>query len=129
MRLKRMARGAAGLLLVGTLMTACSPDSEPSGDVGSGPAEGDAVSLVADDTFFEPEALELTAGETVTVEVTNEGSTVHDFAIEHLDLNTGTINSGDVATATFTVPEGTTTFKCTFHPGMEGTIEGRSSQQ
>jgi hypothetical protein len=29
-----------------------------------------------------------------------------------------------VATATFTVPEGTTEFVCTFHSGMTGTIEG-----
>ena len=124
MKLKKVARGAAAVLVVGALMTACNPESDPSGDVGSGPAEEDAVPVVADDTFFEPESLELTAGETVTVEVTNEGSTVHDFAIEELALNTGTIESGDVATATFEVPEGSTEFKCTFHPDMKGTIEG-----
>ena len=75
MRLQRTIRGLAGLLFLGAVLGACNPESEPSGDVGSGPAGGDAVALVADDTFFEPESLELTAGETVTVEITNEGST------------------------------------------------------
>ena len=81
--------------------------------------------LAADDTFFEPETLELTAGETVTIEVTNEGSTAHDFAIEELDLNTGTMEAGQVKSATLEVPEGTTKFRCTFHPEMEGSIEAR----
>jgi plastocyanin len=44
--------------------------------------------------------------------------------IEAADLNTGTIEAGAVATATLTVPEGTTKFVCTFHSGMTGTIEG-----
>jgi plastocyanin len=43
--------------------------------------------------------------------------------IEAADLNTGTIEPGAVATATFTVPEGSTEFKCTFHRGMAGTIQ------
>jgi plastocyanin len=48
----------------------------------------------------------------------------HDFAIEAADLNTGTIQAGAVTAATFTVPEGTTEFVCTFHRGMTGTIQG-----
>lgn len=59
--------------------------------MGTGPAEGDAVTIIADDTSFEPTALKLTSGETITVKVTNEGRAVHDFAIDELDLNTGTI--------------------------------------
>jgi len=114
-----------GGIAAALLLAACGPDSEASGDVSSGPAGGDAVRIVADDTFFEPETLELTAGETATIEVTNEGSTAHDFAIEELDLNTGTIEAGQVKSATIEVPEGTTKFRCTFHPEMEGSIEAR----
>jgi plastocyanin len=120
----KIAGGVAAALFLGALLVACNPESEPSGDVGTGPAEGDAASVIADETFFEPESLDLTAGETVTVEITNEGSIVHDFSIKALDLNTGSIKSGAVVTATFEVPEGTTKFECTFHPRMEGTIEG-----
>jgi plastocyanin len=123
MRLTKMAGGVVVALVLGAFLGACNPESEPSGDVGTGPAEGEVVSVIAEDTFFEPESLDLTAGETVTVEITNEGSIVHDFSIEELDLNTGTIEPGAVVTATFEVPEGTTKFECTFHHQMEGTIE------
>jgi hypothetical protein len=75
----KTAGGVAAALFLGAFLIACNPESEPLGDVGKGPAEGDAASVIADDTFFEPESLDLTAGETVTVEITNEGSIVHDF--------------------------------------------------
>ncbi len=48
---------------------------------------------------------------------------VHDLAIESLDLNTGPIDEGDVATATFTAPEGGAEFVCTYHSDMTGRVE------
>jgi plastocyanin len=77
----------------------------------------------ADGDRFTPATLELSAGEKVTIEITNTDDRAHDFAIEAANLNTGTIQPGAVATATFTVPEGTTEFVCTFHRGMTGTIQ------
>jgi plastocyanin len=74
------------------------------------------------DDEFAPTRLELPAGEQVTVEVTNDGSNQHNFTIDSLDLSTGTMSGGDVNTATFTVPDGTTEFRCTFHKDMTGTI-------
>ena len=56
------------------------------------------------------------------VEVRNEGSDDHNFTIDVLNLSTGTIEPGQVKTATFTVPSGTTEYHCTFHPGMRGEI-------
>jgi plastocyanin len=100
--------------------TACS--TEPSGDVRAGAAGPDAVELTLHDDEFAPTTLELPAGEKATVEVTNEGSNTHNFTIDGLDLSTGTMTSGGVMTATFTVPDGTTEFRCTFHPDMTGTI-------
>ena len=70
-----------------------------------------------------PETLSLTAGDEVTVEVANDDSAAHDFAIESLDLNTGTVESGEVANATFMVPGEGVEFVCTFHPDMTGRIE------
>jgi hypothetical protein len=58
------------------------------------------------------------------IPVTNTDDAAHDFAVEAADLDTGTIQAGAVATATFTVPEGTTEFVCIFHRGMTGTIQG-----
>lgn len=104
------------LLLVG----ACSRD--PSGNVRPGHGGRDAIPVVMVDSEFRPDQLQLEAGDRVTIEVTNEGDGAHNFTIDDLDLSTGTIAPGDVMTATFVVPQGTTNFRCTFHPGMDGTI-------
>jgi plastocyanin len=88
-----------------------------------GPASGGAVEIIADDKAFKPNTLELTSGETVTVEIRNEDDMPHDFAIEKFDLNTGTIEPGDAASASFTVPEGGVDFVCTYHSGMTGHVE------
>ena len=120
----------AGALLVATaglsvvLLAGCAPPgSEPSGEVAKGPAGEGAVEIVTVNSAFTPETLELNAGQKVTVEITNEDVVPHDFEIEVLDLSTGTIEAGEIATATFTVPEGTTEFACTYHSGMTGRIE------
>jgi plastocyanin len=111
---------AAGALVIGG--AACA-SSEPVGNVAAGPARDKALEVVADNTSFSPGALDLPRGKKVTVEIHNEDDTAHDFAIESLDLNTGTIEPGKVATATFVVPRGPTEFICTYHSGMTGTIE------
>ena len=54
-----------------------------------------------------PDDLSLKAGTEVDVEVRNEGSDGHNFTIDELDLSTGTVEPGQVVTATFTVPNGT----------------------
>jgi nitrite reductase (NO-forming) len=125
-RLARWAlRAVITVTALGVALAACSNSSDPVGEVASGPATGDAAKIEAvDGDRFTPATLELPAGEAVTIEITNADDRAHDFAIEAADLNTGTIEAGAVATATFTVPEGTTEFVCTFHGGMTGTIEG-----
>jgi len=124
----RLARWALRAVITATALgalAACSNSSDPVGNVGSGPATGDAAKIeAADGNRFTPATLELPAGEAVTIQITNTDDAAHDFAIEAADLNTGTIEAGAVAAATFTVPEGTTEFVCTFHRGMTGTIEG-----
>lgn len=103
-----------------TVLVACA--REPSGEVHRGPGEARAIDVVMQDDTFGPDRLELEAGTEVTVEVTNEGGNGHNFTIDELDLSTGTVEPGEVMTATFTVPNGTTAFRCTFHPGMRGEI-------
>ena len=125
-RLARWAlRAVITVTALGVALAACGNTSAPVGKVASGPATGDAAKIQAvDGDRFTPATLELPAGEQVTIEITNADDRAHDFAIEAANLNTGTIEAGAVATATFTVPEGTTEFVCTFHGGMTGTIEG-----
>ena len=111
------------LAVAATALTGCA--RERSGDVHRGPAGPDGVEVVQQDDAFEPETLHLDAGTEVDVEVRNEGSNDHNFTIDSLDLSTGTIEPGDVMRATFTVPDGTTEYHCTFHPGMRGEIVAR----
>jgi plastocyanin len=107
--------------VVAVLLTACA-SSGLSGTASKGSAGPGAVEIVTEARAFAPATLSLSAGEQVTVEVTNEDSEPHDFAIESLRLNTGVIAPGEVATATFTLHVGDTPFVCTLHPDMTGTI-------
>ncbi|HEX6264778.1 MAG TPA: cupredoxin domain-containing protein [Actinomycetota bacterium] len=120
-RLQGTARGVIAALAA-LALAACG--AEASGDVHPGPGGPDAVAVVARDNTFEPAWLELPAGQDVEVEITNEGGTMHDFTVESLDLSTGPIEEGAVATASLTVPAGETTFACSIHGGMDGVIVG-----
>jgi plastocyanin len=117
----RIRTPAVGLVIALLALTACS--RERSGDVRNGQAGPDAVEITMVDDGFTPDALRLEAGTEVTVEVRNEGSYGHNFTIDELDLSTGTVEPGEVMTATFLVPSGTTEYRCTFHPGMDGEID------
>ena len=119
------ARLALAAALSAVLLAACASNSEPSGQVAQRAGGRNAVEVVADDGAFTPKRLELKAGQEVTVDIVNEDDVPHDFAIEELDLNTGTIEPGDVASATFTLPEHPIDFACTFHSEMTGRIEAR----
>jgi len=101
-------------------LTGCA--RERSGDVHEGAAGSAAIEVVLQDDAFVPEYLRLEAGTEVDVEVRNEGGNGHNFTIDALDLSTGTIEPGQLITATFVVPNGTTEYRCTFHPGMRGEI-------
>jgi plastocyanin len=113
---------AAGLLAAG-LLAGCTGSPEKTGNVKSGEATGEAVTIEAGDNFFEPSTLNLKAGQEVTVEITNAGNTPHDWTIDEPSVSTGVMAAGDVANATFTVPDDDVEFVCTLHRGMEGTIK------
>lgn len=119
----RPASIALTALLVAFALAACGGSVPASGEVAPGPAEGEAVSVIARDNVFEPATLALEPGSEVTVEVTNEGATAHNFVIDEVDLSSGTLAPGDVAAATFAVPDEAVSFYCSFHPDMTGTIE------
>jgi nitrite reductase (NO-forming) len=116
------SRSTATVVVTLIVLTGCG--AEASGNVSAGPGGPGAVPVVAVDNRFEPERLDLPAGDEIEVEVTNEGGTTHDFTIEELDLSTGPIEPGEVATATLTVPGGEITFVCSLHGGMEGSVTG-----
>jgi plastocyanin len=98
--------------------------ADPSGNVGPGSAAPDAEVVVMRDDEFDPGTLELEAGETVTVEVRNDGGSWHDFTLEEVGLSTGVVRPGEVMTPTFRVPDGATEYRCTIHADMTGEIVG-----
>ena len=112
-----MVKMRISLVITSTLLVlgACT-SPEPSGDVSSGAGASDAVEVATVDNAFEPERLELAAGDPVEIEITNEDDGTHNFTIDELGLSTGAIDGGGVATARFVVLEGETTFACTLLP-------------
>jgi plastocyanin len=124
-RSRAVLPAVAGAIAALTL-TACGGATPASGDVHPGSADEHATAIVALDNEFEPAVLELDPGSEVTLEVTNEGEQPHNLVIDEVDLSTGTIEPGDVVTATFTVPDATVTYYCSFHPGMDGEIQPKT---
>jgi plastocyanin len=97
-----------------------------SGDDTSAPAAaqtskaaGPAVS--AQDNSFSPGTLKVRVGDTVTF--TNDGGIDHTVtATSGAQFDSGSLAPG--ATFKFTAEKaGTVSYVCTFHPGMQGTIE------
>jgi plastocyanin len=118
----RKSVAAAVLVLAGGLLGACNRQVAASGDVTVGRAPGDAIKVVAEDNEFRPVEIKGTAGEEVTVEVTNQGDSPHNFVIKELDVSSGTMESDKVVTMNFTMPDARTEFVCTFHGGMTGEL-------
>ena len=119
-RRKLLAVGAT--LGLAVLLGGCGGETA-SGDVRPGPAGQGAMRVIMKDEVFEPNVLNVPAGSPVTIEVRNFGEENHNLTIDALDTSTGAMQTGDVMTVTFTAPEGTTEFRCTWHPDMVGRID------
>lgn len=68
-----------------------------------------------DDSFFRPTVLHGTPGQRLTVTLSNQGNSLHDFRIaaEHIDAN---VDAGTPVTVTVTFPrKGAVTFECRYH--------------
>jgi len=106
---------------LGAGVTACggSSSEEPDAAAKAPAAGGTAVSV--QDNSYAPGDLKVAAGDTVTF--TNEGAIAHTVtATDGADFDSGSLAPG--ATFTFTADAaGTVSYVCTFHPGMQGTIE------
>lgn len=69
------------------------------------PVDGaEEVAVTAVDIDFEPDSLELAAGEPVNVAVTNEGETEHDFTLEEADIHVN-VPPGESKTTALTIDE------------------------
>jgi len=110
------------------LLIACGGDDDddssgaPTISAEDGASGGGAQEVNIIDFAYEPDALSATAGEEVTLELTNSGDQSHTFTIDGL-VDSMQIEPGDSATVTFTPDEaGTLTFFCTVHGA--GTMSG-----
>lgn len=117
------------------------PEPSPTDDGGETPAPGE-LAITMSDNSFDPEELTVTAGETITISVANEGVNVHnvhiadengDFADTFCDASAAgacsdpnRIGGGASGTVTWTVPDtpgASIPFRCDFHSNeMTGTI-------
>ena len=113
-----------GLVVValGAGLAACggSGDDAPASSAAQAPkTAGTAVS--AQDNSFSPGTLKVRVGDTVTF--TNDGAIDHTVtATSGAKFDSGSLAPG--AAFKFTAEKaGTVSYVCTFHPGMQGTIE------
>jgi len=126
-----------GVTAVVLLLAACSSSSSSSSSSAAGgattspAAAGTDVSgkttfaIDAQDFSFSPNALTGSAGQSLSITVTNKGSATHTFTIdsENVDVE---LAPGDSQKVTVTFPEsGSVEFYCKFHvsSGMKGTLQ------
>ena len=119
-----------GVLVVAVpfVTTACSSSSSSTSG-SSGGATTDvsgqsSTSISAQDFFFTPSSLTGTAGQKVTISLTNDGSAAHNFSITDQNVDV-TVQPGQSQDIKVTFPEsGSVQFFCSFHQsqGMVGTL-------
>ena len=106
-----------GLAAAALGLSACGGSDEPAASTAPKPTVGGTTVAVADNTFT-PATVKVAVGETVTFE--NGGAIAHTVTGDNFD--SGSIAPGDSFAFTADAA-GTVRYVCTFHPGMQGTIE------
>jgi plastocyanin len=95
----------------------------PETTAAAGGGGEDEIALVTQGFKFDKTSLDLKAGSSYTVEVTNKDSAEHSFTFEAASVDQD-VEAGEDATATFTAPAaGDYEFHCKYHPAaMKGTV-------
>jgi plastocyanin len=97
-------------------------DSEQSEDEGS-TGGGATIELTGVDNSFDPTEISAPAGEEVTVNFTNDGENPHTFSSTDAGFDSDTVEPGQSAEVTFTMPDEETEFICNVHgSAMSGTL-------
>jgi plastocyanin len=89
----------------------------------------DELEVEADDFYFKPTFVKVTAGQKLTVKLKNEGAAAHTFTSAELGVDQE-LQAGDTATVEITVPSAdSVTFFCRFHQGggMQGAVFTKES--
>jgi plastocyanin len=100
-------------------------DGEKANDHGSADLSGKSTfELEADDYYFDPTTLKGTPGESIKIEIKNEGGTKHNFTIEDQKVDED-IDPGKTVDVTVKFPSsGIVEFHCEYHRslGMVGQL-------
>lgn len=115
----------AAVVLTGVVLAGCGSE-DTGGTVADPPDSADLVTrkvdVKAENTAFDPTAIQLKAGEAAEFVLTNADDIDHTLTIADLDVD---IEAGGKATesaSTGVLEAGTYAFECTIHPNMKGTI-------
>ncbi len=100
-------------------------NGDTANDHGSADVSGkDELELETDDFYFDPTTLDGTAGQTLKLEIKNEGGSEHNFTLEDQNIDQD-VEPGEDATVTVTFPDsGILEFWCKYHrsSGMVGQL-------
>jgi uncharacterized cupredoxin-like copper-binding protein len=104
---------------------AATPAADGGEQAAAGQGAGEAVEVVSQDIFFEPDALTIPADTEVTVQLPNEGVTPHNFSIDELGIDVD-IAPGATAETVINAPAGEYEYYCNVpghkQAGMVGTL-------
>jgi nitrite reductase (NO-forming) len=109
-------------------LAACNGDegASPGPEGEAQPATGDddsvEIDVVAGDIFYQPEGVEIPAGATLVVHLSNEGALEHDFTTED-GQGTSILEAGESETAEIGPFEESTTAFCTVPGHREAGME------
>jgi plastocyanin len=134
MRYRRHVAKVAVVLAAGLVLAACSSSGGSSGAYGGGSSPtgggastgggiGSPMVLTISGFAFQPDTLTASAGEKVTIAITNKDSVTHSFTLDDGSLSKD-IQPGQTLDVTLTWPSsGSLGFHCRFHPSMTGTLK------
>ncbi len=114
-----------GIVAFGTAAVACGGGSNNQQNTSAGaPGGGNRVQLDASDFQFSPAQLQVAAGATLTVKLTNTGKATHSFTIPELNVDAVVQPGQEMDVQVTPRSAGTLQFFCRFHQsrGMVGTL-------
>jgi len=97
----------------------CGGGSSPSDGGGGGPVE--TTSVMVRDNFFEPSAIRVAPGATVTW--TFSGSEQHNVTFSNPAIQSSENQSSGLHSAAMPATAGTYTYSCSLHAGMNGSVQ------
>jgi plastocyanin len=100
-------------------------DGKTANDHGTQAVSGGEADVEVDSFYFDPTVLTGAAGDSVTLKITNDSATLHNFSLTDQNIDTDIPADGN-ASVTVTFPaSGTAVFFCKYHQGngMVGALQ------